>query len=30
MWFARSLLQQVDEKTGRAGVLECRLAAPGE
>jgi hypothetical protein len=30
MWFARSLLQQVDEKTGRAGVLECKLAAPGE
>lgn len=30
LWFARSLLQQVDEKTGRAGVLECRLAGPGE
>ena len=28
LWMARSLLQQVDEKTGRAGVLECQLAAP--
>jgi hypothetical protein len=30
LWMARSALQQVDEKTGRAGVLECQLAAPGE
>ncbi|MGD8999631.1 MAG: DUF2846 domain-containing protein [Granulosicoccaceae bacterium] len=25
-WMARSLLQQVDEETGRAGVLECKRA----
>ncbi|TSA00095.1 MAG: DUF2846 domain-containing protein [Rhodocyclaceae bacterium] len=27
MWMARSLLQQVDETTGRAGVLESKLIA---
>lgn len=27
MWTARSLLQQVDEKTGRAGVMESKLIA---
>jgi hypothetical protein len=27
MWMARSLLQQVDEPTGRAGVTESRLIA---
>lgn len=26
MWMARSLLQQVDEETGRKGVLECKRA----
>ena len=26
-WMARSLLQQVDEKTGRAGVMESKLIA---
>jgi hypothetical protein len=27
MWMARSLLQQVDERTGRAGVMESKLIA---
>lgn len=27
MWIARSMLQQVDENTGRAGVTESKLAA---
>lgn len=27
MWMARSLLQQVDDKTGRAGVMESKLVA---
>jgi hypothetical protein len=27
LFFARSLLQEVDEKTGRAGVMESKLAA---
>ena len=27
MWMARSLLQQVDENTGRAGVMESKLIA---
>lgn len=26
LWMARSLLQQVDEETGRKGVLECKRA----
>lgn len=28
MWAARSMLQQVDENTGRAGVMESKLIAP--
>ena len=27
MWMARSLLQQVDDQTGRAGVMESKLVA---
>jgi len=26
LWSARSQLQEVDEVTGQAGVLECKLA----
>ena len=29
LWKARSLLQQVDEKTGRAGVMESKLIQTG-
>jgi Protein of unknown function (DUF2846) len=28
MWAARSLLQEVDEATGKAGVAECKLIEP--
>jgi hypothetical protein len=28
LWMARSLLQVVDEVTGRKGVAECKLVQP--
>lgn len=30
LWMARSLLQQVDDETGRKGVLECNMAQASE